>query len=299
MNENDLLKLSEYFDEGISLSDFTLEELEEMTKDFVLSKDKFKQKYFDYYDDVKHSSLKKQDWWVKGEKQMKSKTFLTKNKQENTPLILWQDKEKYIPNIINFVASELSQDKSGHGVQHAIRVFSNAKKIIKKEGGNEKIVLTSALIHDTVDKKLFSDINARLEVVKNFLRSNNYLNNEIDEILYIITNISWNNGENKHLDSLNAQIVRDADRLDAIGAIGIIRTIEYGNSKNRNFYDEENIKQINQSYTFNKLSNTTLSHFYEKLLLLKDLMHTNTAKKLAEKRHEFMVQFLQEFYCEI
>lgn len=230
---------------------------------------------------------------------MKSKTFLTKNKQENTPLILWQDKEKYIPNIINFVASELSQDKSGHGVQHAIRVFSNAKKIIKKEGGNEKIVLTSALIHDTVDKKLFSDINARLEVVKNFLRSNNYLNNEIDEILYIITNISWNNGENKHLDSLNAQIVRDADRLDAIGAIGIIRTIEYGNSKNRNFYDEENIKQINQSYTFNKLSNTTLSHFYEKLLLLKDLMHTNTAKKLAEKRHEFMVQFLQEFYCEI
>lgn len=202
-------------------------------------------------------------------------------------------------NIINFVAKELSQDNSGHGVQHAIRVFNNAKKIIAVEGGNEKVVLTSALIHDTIDKKLFSDTNLRIVVVKNFLQANNYTNEEIDEIVYIITNISWNNGENKNLNSLNAQIVRDADRLDAIGAMGIIRTIEYGNSKNRNFYDQENIQCQGDAYFFDKLTNSTLSHFYEKLLLLKDVMHTKTAKSLAEKRHQFMTQFLEEFYDEL
>lgn len=202
-------------------------------------------------------------------------------------------------NIINFVTSELSQDNSGHGIQHALRVFNNAKKIIAIESGNEKIVLTSALIHDTIDKKLFDDVNKRIELVKGFLKSNDYSKKEIDEIMYIITNISWNNGENKQLDSLNAKIVRDADRLDAIGVMGIIRTIEYGNSRNRNFYDENNIKNTGNEYSFGEVTNSTLSHFYEKLLLLKDLMHTETAKNIAEKRHVFMQQFLQEFYNEL
>lgn len=202
-------------------------------------------------------------------------------------------------NIINFVTAELSQDNSGHGIQHALRVFNNAKKIIAREGGNEKIVLTSALIHDTIDKKLFDDVNKRIELVKGFLKSNNYSEKEIDEIMYIITNISWNNGENKQLDSLNAKIVRDADRLDAIGVMGIIRTIEYGNSHNRNFYDEKNIKNTGNEYLFGEVTNSTLSHFYEKLLLLKDLMHTATAKEIAEERHVFMQQFLQEFYSEL
>lgn len=202
-------------------------------------------------------------------------------------------------NIINFVTAELSQDNSGHGVQHAIRVFNNAKKILAIEGGDEKIVLTSALIHDTIDKKLFKDVSNRIELVKKFLNSNNYSEEEIKGIMYIITNISWNNGENKQLDSLNAKIVRDADRLDAIGTMGIIRTIEYGNSHNRNFYDEKNIKKTGNEYSFGEVTNSTLSHFYEKLLLLKDLMHTETAKTIAEKRHIFMQQFLQEFYNEI
>lgn len=202
-------------------------------------------------------------------------------------------------NIIDFVAIELSKDNSGHGIQHAMRVFNNAKKIIAIEGGNEKVVLTSALIHDTIDKKLFNDVDSRIELVKDFLKSNNYSEKEINEIIYIITHISWNNGENKQLDSLNAKIVRDADRLDAIGVMGIIRTIEYGNSHNRNFYDEKNIKNIGNEYIFGEITKSTLSHFYEKLLLLKDLMHTETAKKMAEERHMFMQQFLQEFYSEL
>ena len=94
-------------------------------------------------------------------------------------------------------------------------------------------------------------------------------------------------------------IVRDADRLDAIGAMGIIRTIEYGNSRDKKFYDSENIKITNNAYSFNTITNTTLSHFYEKLLLLKDLMHTASAKNIAQKRHDFMVEFLNEFYDEL
>lgn len=202
-------------------------------------------------------------------------------------------------NIIKFVIKELSHDNTGHGIQHALRVYNNAKKINEIEHGNEKIVLTSALIHDTVDKKLFDDFCARIDYVRNFLSDNNYSQEEIDEIEYIISNISWNYGKNAELNSLNAQIVRDADRLDAIGAMGIIRTIEFGHSKQRNFYDQENIKQENNNYTFNQCTESTLSHFYEKLLLLKDKMHTKTAKIMAEDRHNIMVEFLNEFYREL
>ena len=208
-------------------------------------------------------------------------------------------KGKNMDKIINFVKSELQHDNSGHGLQHALRVYSNAKKINDKEMGNEKIVLTAALIHDTVDKKLYENFNGRIDYVKHFLSNNHYSSEEIDEIIYIISNISWNDGKNTELNSLNAKIVRDADRLDAIGAIGIIRTIEYGNSIHRNFYDNDNIVYNNGKYEFNQITNSTLSHFYEKLLLLKDKLHTKTAMDMAEERHKFMLSFLNEFYNEI
>ncbi len=208
-------------------------------------------------------------------------------------------KGENMDKIINFVKSELQHDNSGHGLQHALRVYSNAKKINDKEMGNEKIVLTAALIHDTVDKKLFDNFDGRIDYVKHFLSNNHYSPEEIDEIIYIISNISWNDGKNTELNSLNAKIVRDADRLDAIGAIGIIRTIEYGNLKHRNFYDNDNIVYNNGKYEFNQITNSTLSHFYEKLLLLKDKLHTKTAMGMAEERHKFMLSFLNEFYNEI
>ena len=201
--------------------------------------------------------------------------------------------------IIEFVKEELSHDNSGHGFQHALRVFHNAKKIHEQEGGDEKIILTGALIHDTVDKKLFDNFDQRIAYVSEFLRTQNYTDSEIEEIVYIISNISWNKGENKQLSSLNAMVVRDADRLDAIGAIGVVRTTQYGNSRNVAFYEDENLIKNDGKYEFNKITNTTLSHFYEKLLLLKDLMHTKTAKDMALKRHEFMLSFLEEFYEEI
>jgi len=202
-------------------------------------------------------------------------------------------------NIKDFVKVELESDNSGHGYQHAIRVYNNAKEICEIEGGDEKIIFTSALIHDCIDKKLFDNYEERIEIVKNFLGKQKYSKKEIDEIIYIITNISWNSGENAELNSLNAKIVRDSDRLDAIGAVGIIRTIEYQNSRSRNFYDEENLKFENGEVKFDKITNSTLSHFYEKLLLLKNLMHTKTAKDMAEKRNQFMISFLDEFYDEL
>ena len=201
--------------------------------------------------------------------------------------------------IIDFVRRELMLDNSGHGLQHALRVYNNAKKINDKELGNEKIVLTAGLLHDTVDKKLFTDIDGRIAYVKNFLLNNNYTLEEVDEIIYIISNISWNKGKNVELNSLNAKIVRDADRLDAIGAIGVVRAIEYGNANHKNFYDDENLRKTDGKYEFCKITSSTLSHFYEKLLLLKENLHTKTALKMAEERHRFMILFFNQFYSEI
>ena len=201
--------------------------------------------------------------------------------------------------IIDFVSNQLGNDNTGHGLQHALRVYNNAKKINCVEKGDEKIVLTASLIHDTIDKKLFKNTTEQINLVRQTLIENNYAQSEIDEIVYIITNISWNNGKNNELNSLNAKIVRDADRLDALGAMGIIRTIEYGNSHHQPFYDENNIKTINNHFTFNQITKSSLSHFYEKLLLLKDNLHTDTARKMAETRHKFLLSFLQQFYDEL
>ncbi len=201
--------------------------------------------------------------------------------------------------ILQFVSKELSHDHSGHNHQHAERVVSNAKKIMSEEGGDEKIILTAAWLHDCIDKKLFADIERQIEKIEILLNTLNYSKEEIMEVLYIIQNISFNKGENRALNTLNAQIVRDADRLDAIGAMGIIRTIEYGASKGRPFYDSENIQRERGKCGWNQPSDTSLSHFYEKLLKLESLMHTSTAKRLAHQRTQFLQTFLDQFYDEL
>lgn len=201
--------------------------------------------------------------------------------------------------IQRFVVEELSQDHSGHNHQHAERVVANAKKIILKEGGDEKIILTAAWLHDCIDKKLFTDVDSQTHKVERFLKAQGFNPSEVEEVMYIIQNISYNKGENSPLTSLNAMIVRDADRLDAIGAIGIIRTIEYGASQGRLFYDNINIKREGGIVGWNHPTDTSLSHFYEKLLKLEALMHTPTAKEIAEKRTKFLKRFLAEFYEEL
>jgi len=202
-----------------------------------------------------------------------------------------------VEKIIEFVKNELSFDHSGHDFNHAKRVLNNALKIMKTLPGNKRVITAACLLHDTIDEKLFIDSLLQEQKIKKVLTDSSFNESEIDEILFIIKNISFHKGIKSN--NINFMIVQDADRLDALGAIGIIRTIEYGSSKKRSFYEEENLKKENDKITFNKSTNTTLSHFYDKLLKLGDLMNTQEAKLLAKKRMEFINNFLDNFYEEL
>ena len=194
-----------------------------------------------------------------------------------------------------FVRDELGQDHTGHGYLHAVRVVKNARKILRKEKGDERIIVTACYLHDCIDHKLFDDIEGQKAKVKVFLSSLSYSESEMSMILFIMENISFSSGKSAELTDSNARIVCDADRLDAVGAIGIIRTIEYGASRNRAFYNEK--MEIGRLDSIEK--DTSLAHFYDKLLKLKNLMFTETAKELAEERSLFMEHFLQQFYSEL
>ena len=156
--------------------------------------------------------------------------------------------------IIAFVKEELSFDHSGHNFSHIERVVKNAEMLIKHEGGNSKIIITACYLHDIIDTKLFTDIEKQKEKIVNVLVNASYFPAEIEEILEIIESVSFSKGNINDVDNLNLEIVRDADRLDALGAIGIIRTIEYGASKKREFYTEENLSRSLDEVKFNELS---------------------------------------------
>lgn len=206
-----------------------------------------------------------------------------------------------IQNTIAFVKDQLKDAEAGHNWSHIERVWKLSKKIAEIEGGNLKIVELSALLHDIADPKFHNgDENLALEISRNFLETQAVSEGEIEAVLYIIKNISFKNrGDFQGEPSKELQIVQDADRLDAIGAIGIARTFHFGGFKNNPIYDPEikpNLAMTKEEYK--KSEGTTINHFYEKLLLLKDLMNTETGRKIAEKRHQFMLQFLEQFYSE-
>lgn len=190
--------------------------------------------------------------------------------------------------ILAFVVSELGNDRTGHGLQHALRVERCAAQIQQAEGGDTRIITAAALLHDCADHKLFADTEKQCEKIASLLASLGYTDEEITGVLYIIRNISFNKGENKPLGTHEAMVVRDADRLDAIGAVGIVRTIEYGAAHGRQFFNASNPDD----------TDTTLAHFHEKLFKLKDLMHTATARRMAEDRDKFMRMFVKQFYNE-
>lgn len=206
-----------------------------------------------------------------------------------------------IQNTIAFVKDQLKDAEAGHNWSHIERVWKLSKKIAEIEGGNLKIVELSALLHDIADPKFHNgDENLALEISRIFLETQAVSEEEIEAVLYIIKNISFKNrGDFQGEPSKELQIVQDADRLDAIGAIGIARTFHFGGFKNNPIYDPEikpNLAMTKEEYK--KSEGTTINHFYEKLLLLKDLMNTETGRKIAEKRHQFMLQFLEQFYSE-
>lgn len=197
-----------------------------------------------------------------------------------------------------FVSTRYGSDFTGHGWDHINRVEKMALHICEKEGGNKQIVQLSVLLHDYIDDKL-TDEDIALKEVKDFLVDLSISTNEVDHIIAIITQISFSKGINAEELTLEGKIVQDADRLDAIGAIGIARTLTYGGAKNRVLYDPKVTPRTNMSKEeYRSGDSTTINHFYEKLLLLKDQMNTDTAKDMARKRHNVMKDFLEQFIKE-
>ena len=206
-----------------------------------------------------------------------------------------------IENTINFVKKQLENAESGHNWFHMERVYNNALLIAKEETCDLEVVQLAALLHDIADSKFHDgDETVGPKVARDFLTSENVSEETINHIVLIIENISFKGGNfEKKFTSKELEIVQDADRLDALGAIGIARTFNYGGFKNRPLYNP-NI-QPNMSMNKEEYKNSespTLNHFYEKLLLLKDKMNTETGKKIAQKRHNFMMTFLSQFYAE-
>ena len=202
---------------------------------------------------------------------------------------------------VNFVKEKLHGAEAGHDWFHIERVWKLSKKIAETENCNEKVVELAALLHDIADPKFHNgDENLALEISRNFLENQEVSGEIIEEVLFIIKNMSFKNRESLPENlPIELQIVQDADRLDAIGAIGIARTFNFGGFKNNLMYDPSISPKLNMSKEdYKKSEGTTINHFYEKLLLLKDLMNTEKGKKIAVERHEFMLQFLKHFYQE-
>ncbi len=209
--------------------------------------------------------------------------------------------KNHITLTINFVKEKLEGAEAGHDWFHIERVWKLSKKIAEKEGGNLEVIELSALLHDIADPKFHNgDETLALKISKDFLEEIHVEGELIEQVLFVIKNISFKNrAEAPENPPLELQIVQDADRLDAIGAIGIARTFNFGGFKNNLMYHPEIKPNVGMNKEEYKKSNgTTINHFYEKLLLLKDLMNTETAKKIASERHDFMLKFLDEFYKE-
>jgi len=211
------------------------------------------------------------------------------------------ENENLIQNTITFVKLQLANAEGGHDWFHIERVYKNTLLLAKNENCNLLVCQLAALLHDIADSKFNNgDESIGPETARNFLEKENVSHEIIEHVIQIIENISFKGGNfEKKFNSTELQVVQDADRLDAIGAIGIARTFNYGGFKNRTIYNPEikpNLTMSKEAYK--KSEAPTINHFYEKLLLLKDKMNTKTGKKIAEERHLFMENFLEQFYSE-
>lgn len=208
-----------------------------------------------------------------------------------------------VESTIEFVKETLGNAEAGHDWFHTQRVFRNALLLAKDEDVDVLVVSLGALLHDIADAKFHEgDESIGPRMARDFLSSIGVEEQTISKVCYIIEEISFKNsiGRKEETErSPELQVVQDADRLDALGAIGIARAFHYGGHKNRKIYDPEispNLKMDKETYK--KSDGPTINHFYEKLLLLKDRMNTQTGKKIAARRHEFLLNYLEQFYGE-
>jgi len=206
-----------------------------------------------------------------------------------------------IDKSILFVKEKLENAEGGHDWFHIERVYKNAILIARNEDCDLTVVKLGALLHDIADSKFHDgDETIGPKIAREFLEKENVTEEIIKHVINIIENISFKGGNfQKKFHSKELEIVQDADRLDAIGAIGIARTFNYGGFKNRPLYNPAIAPKLNMNKEEYKNSESpTLNHFYEKLLLLKDKMNTETGKKIALERHKYMENFLSQFYAE-
>jgi uncharacterized protein len=236
----------------------------------------------------------------------KTKQNIVETMTETTAI---ENEKEIIAKTVDFVKNMLQDAEGGHDWWHINRVWSLAKTIAEKEAGaNIFIVELAALLHDIADSKFHGgDETIAPQKAADFLATLGIESEIIAHVVDIIKNMSFKNSlettaernGQQPFDSLELRIVQDADRLDAIGAVGIARAFNYGGFKNREIYNPNILPDLNLSKEGYKNSTApTINHFYEKLLLLKDKINTPTAKIMAAQRHEFMEQFLTQFYRE-
>jgi len=206
-----------------------------------------------------------------------------------------------IENTKKFVKHTLQNAEGGHDWFHIQRVLNNAKHIAKNENVDTYIVTLGALLHDIADSKFHKgDESIGPDKARIFLKEQGVSVEVIEHVVRIIENISFKGGnEAQQFRSPELDVIQDADRLDALGAIGIARTFNYGGHKGRALYNPEIKPDLNMSKaTYKSSSAPTINHFYEKLLLLKDRMNTQTGRQIAGERHIFMEEFLEQFFKE-
>ncbi|MDX1278075.1 HD domain-containing protein [Oceanihabitans sediminis] len=212
------------------------------------------------------------------------------------------NKQSIIETTKLFVKDSLKNAEGGHDWFHIERVYNNALLISKGEDVDVFIVSLAALLHDIADSKFHNgDESIGPKVAHNFLKEQDLDAETIEHIVNIIANMSFNKSLEGEINftSKELEVVQDADRLDAIGAIGIARCFNYGGFKNRELYNPEIAPNLNMSKeAYKKSTAPTINHFYEKLLLLKNKMNTKTGKQIAEDRHQYMEGFLEQFYAE-
>ena len=211
------------------------------------------------------------------------------------------EKEEIIGKIKKYVQEVCKNDYTGHDWWHIERVYNNAMLINKAEKANEFILTLIVLMHDLYDHKFYNgNIAEKLEETLKLLQIYEYMEkDDIQNIIYSCANLGFSSNIVKKKElSLEGKIAQDADRLDAIGAIGIARVFAYGGKKGKLIYDPNNNEPVDEKEYNEKGSKTSISHFYDKLLKIKNLMNTDIAKEIAVERHKFIENFLNEFFDE-
>ena len=204
-----------------------------------------------------------------------------------------------VNDAIEFVRNTFKDDYSGHDYFHTLRVYKMATRIAEQEDADLMIVQLAALLHDVDDIKLSPETHVNKDRAVAFLREHSISEAMIETICEIIGEVSFKGTDSAVPETIEGRCVQDADRLDAMGAIGIARAFAYGGSHNRVIHDPDRKPAVNMNADeYQKHVSTTVNHFYEKLFQLKDLMNTDTAKKIAEQRDDYMKSFMSEFLDE-